>query len=112
MRYQVVITVELNARTAEAAEREAMKAIVSDIAGWSKGVILVKSEVVEDNPPDELLSLELVATMTGLRAERILEIAGGPLFPPATEGKWKKAEIEQWIRDLPDGRELALDDDG
>jgi predicted DNA-binding transcriptional regulator AlpA len=111
MRYRVVVTVELNAQTAEAAEREALKAIVSDIAGWSKGVILVKSEVVEEPLPGELLSVEQVATLTGLRAERILEIAGGPLFPPATKGKWKKAEIEQWIRDLPEGYELALDDE-
>ena len=45
MQYRVVVTVDVNARSPEEAEREAMKAIASDIAGWSKGVIDVRTEV-------------------------------------------------------------------
>lgn len=47
MRYRVIVTVDVDARTSEAAEREALKAIVSDIAGWSAKVIQVETQDLE-----------------------------------------------------------------
>lgn len=42
---------------------------------------------------NEMLSLEEVAEMTGLNPERILAIAGTPVFPAAIHGKWRRSEI-------------------
>lgn len=52
---------------------------------------------------DEMLSLEEVAEVTGLNAERILEIAGTPLFPAAIHGKWRRSDIEQFMEELKRG---------
>lgn len=46
MRYRVIVTVDVDARTSEGAEREALKAIVGDIAGWNENVIDVRTEIV------------------------------------------------------------------
>ena len=52
---------------------------------------------------NEMMSLEEVAEMTGLNAERILEIAGTPLFPAAIHEKWRRSDIEQFMEQLKRG---------
>jgi hypothetical protein len=47
MRCRVTVTVDVHASSLKEAEREAMKAIVSDLVGWSNGIIDIRTEIVE-----------------------------------------------------------------
>lgn len=106
MRYQVIVTVDVNALKAEEAEREAMKAIVSDIAGWSKGVIDVRTEV-----HSEMLTLEEVVERTGMSSEMIERAIGNGLFPESVEGRWRSSEVEGLMQSLGTSEELAFEED-
>jgi len=106
MQYQVVVTVNVNARSPEEAEREALKAIVSDIEGWSKGVIDVRTEV-----RSEMLTLEEVMERTGMSAEMIEGAIRHGLFPKSVEGRWRSSEVEGLLRSLGTVEELALEED-
>ena len=55
MLYQVVFTVRVQARDEKEAEKEAHRALVGDLSGWSEGAIEVECRPVAngpESPPD------------------------------------------------------------
>lgn len=106
MQYQVIVTVDVNARNAEEAEQEAMKAIVSGIAGWSKGVIDVRTQV-----HSEMLNLEELVERTGMSSDMIERAIEHGLFPKSVEGRWRRSEIESLMRSFGTAEDLAIEED-